>query len=126
MYLGLADILVVAHGLMICCVVAGTGAAVAGRLRKGALTRAYIALLLAVLVSQGLDGECVLTGWEQALRNMAVAGSAYRGSYIGHYLPIIDPVASWIGPAIIAAGILAVPAWWIIDRWNMRRVRRSR
>jgi hypothetical protein len=117
-YGALADVVALTHGLLILCVVSGSVAAVAGLLRRRPrLAAAFYTLILLVIASDRLLGDCALTQLEQSLRNDALPGSAYRGSFIGHYFGFLPPfVHHWIGPAIIVAALAAYPCWWWVDR----------
>jgi len=118
MFLWLADCVAVAHGALVAAVALGALSAMLGLLRRRPRwERAYYALLIVVLVANVLWGECPLTRWEQDLRNGDMPGSAYRASFIGHYLPLPPPLLSWLGPALMAGAFLAAPLW----RWADRR-----
>jgi len=69
----------------------------------------YLTLGLAVLTSQLLYGECILTVIEKRLRNTYVPGSAYHTSFLAHYLPRVpDVVYECIGPMLLLSGLLVV------------------
>ena len=114
----LANLVAVIHGLSVAAVVIGSVAAICGALRRYPRWRvAFYALLAGVILSDLLLGECLLTGLEQRLRNLAVPGAAYRSSFIGHYLPWLPHwIHADIGPALVIAALLAYPAW----RWRRR------
>lgn len=118
MYAWLANLVAVTHGLVVVAVVVGSVAAMAGVLRRHPpWERAFYALLAVVLASEALLGECFLTGWEKTLRHWHEPGSAYRGSFIGHYLPFLPrPVRAWAGVLLITGALLALPFWRLIDR----------
>ncbi len=117
MFLWLANFVAVAHGALVAAVALGAVAAMAGLLRRRPRwERAYYALLLVVLVANVLWGECPLTRWEQGLRDWNAPGSAYRDSFIGHYLPVPPRTLAWLGPALMAGACLAAPLWHWADR----------
>jgi hypothetical protein len=121
-YLGLASVVALLHGSIVTAVVIGAVAAMGGLLRRHPRWELlYAALLLSLVLSDLLLGDCLLTRVEKDLRNLAVPGSAYRGSFIGHYFPWVPHfVHAYIGPALVGAGLLALPLW----RWVERRERR--
>lgn len=123
MYLWLANIVLVVHGMLVFCVVTGMLAAIPGILRRYPRLEAFVYFLLGcVLLSQILRGECVLTALEKYFRNIDLPGSAYRNSCMGHYLTWIPiPVINFVGPTLFALGLLAVPFWRLYDRRQRRR-----
>jgi hypothetical protein len=118
MFFWLANLVAAAHGTLVVCVVAGSLAAMAGALRRHhRLEMAFYALLAAVIASEVLFGECFLTGLEQFLRNADRPGSAYRGSFLGYYCPLLPPIVqTHAGPALIAGALLAFSFWRRLDR----------
>ena len=122
MLLWLANLLAVVHGAIVASVALGAVAAMLGLLRRRPRwERAYYALLALVIVANVLWGECPLTRWEQGLRNWNAPGTAYCNSFIGHYLPMLPPrTLAWLGPALMAGGILAAPLWRQADRRRHR------
>ena len=67
----LASLIAVVHGILVCCVVVGSVEAIAGRLRRWRrLELAFYCLIGLLIASDRILGECVLTRWEQAARNM--------------------------------------------------------
>jgi hypothetical protein len=123
MYLQAANLVAVAHGLTVLCVVTGAAMALAGVLRKyRRWEAAYYVLLLLVILSDIWMGECVLTEWEQRLRERHQPGSAYRGSFIGHYFGFLPRfVHTHIGPALVISALLAFPFWRLTDYARKRR-----
>ncbi len=120
MYLWLADMVAAVHGVIVAAVALGALAAMAGLLRRcPKQERAYYALLVVVILANVLWGECPLTRWEQGLRDWNAPGSAYRDSFIGHYLPLPPPMLAWLGPGLMAGAFLAAPLW----RWADKRQR---
>ena len=121
MLLWLADLVAVAHGLLVAAVALGAVAAMLGLLRRRPRwERAYYALLVVVIIANVLWGECPLTRWEQGLRNWDAPGSAYCDSFIGHYLPMLPHRAlAWLGPGLMVGAFLSTPLW----RWADRRRR---
>ena len=124
MFLWLATLTALLHGALVGCVVVGALLAMAGLLRRRPRwERAYYGLLAVVVAANLTWGDCPLTVWEQELRNQAAPGSAYRNSFIGHYLFFVPgSVLSWIGPTLMLGAILAAPLW----RWRDRRRSPSR
>ncbi len=121
MFLWLATLTALLHGLLVGGVVVGAGAAMVGLLRRRPrLERAYYGLLFVVIAANITWGDCPMTVWEQALRNQYAPGSAYRNSFIGHYLFFVPgSVLGWLGPALMLGAILAAPLW----RWRDRRTK---
>jgi hypothetical protein len=119
LYLWLAIMVAVVHGVLVAAVCVGTVAAMAGVLRRHAWwEKGFYLLLAGLLASELLFGMCFLTLAEQALREWHQPGSAYHGSYIGHYLPwLLFLVRGWISIALLVAAVLAGPFW----RWRDRR-----
>lgn len=118
MFLWLANVVAVTHGLLVAAVALGAAAAMLGLLRcRPRWERAYYALLAVVIAANVLWGECPLTRWEQGLRNLDAPGSAYCDSFIGHYLPLPHRALAWLGPSLMAGAFLAAPLW----RWADRR-----
>ncbi len=113
MYRVLANAVAVFHGVLIVTVMIGSFAAFGGWFRNRTLwTVLFVLLLLSLVLSDLLLGECLLTGVEQRLRNLDVAGSAYSGSFIGHYFGFIPTwVHEWIGPALVIGSFIALPLW---------------
>jgi len=109
----LAGIVALLHGLLILCVIAGSAAAISGRiLRNRRVSRAFYTLILLVVASDVLLGECALTRLERSLRESAQPGSSYRGSFIAHYFGFLPPmVHHWIGPALVVSALAAYPYW---------------
>jgi cytochrome c biogenesis protein CcdA len=123
MYLLAANLIAIVHGLTVLCVVIGAVMALTGVLRRHRRWEAaYYLLLFLVILSDVWMGECVLTEWEQRLRDLHQPGSAYRGSFIGHYFGFLPrPLHTHIGPALIAGALLAFPLWRLADRIRKRR-----
>ena len=119
MYLWLANLLALVHGLVVALVVAGAVAFLLGASRRYRRWHtAYWVLLALIVAFDVLLGECVLTTWENALRERARPGSGYRDAFIPHYLPFLPPfVLRWGGTIVVIAAILAGLAW----RWLPRR-----
>jgi hypothetical protein len=88
MYEILANAIALVHAVLIALVVGGALVA----LTPGVVSRFPRWLIAAYLISVGgtllsdlLLGECVLTQWERTLRDAAVPGSAYGGTFLQHY-----------------------------------------
>jgi len=115
MYFWLANTVALVHGLAVFVIISGAIAAILGVLRRWrSLEAAYYLLLLLVILSEWMWGECFLTGLEKHLRELHQPGSAYRSSFIGHYSPFVPRfIHAWIGPALIIGAIVALPLW----RW---------
>src|SRR5437588_2746084 len=105
MFLWLAYLVALIHGLTVAAVVTGSLAAISGRLRRcSRLQAGFYALIGLMIASDVLLGECFLTGLEHRLRALAGPGAAYRNSFIGHYLPWIPAwIHTWVGPALVVA-----------------------
>ncbi len=106
----LADLIAATHGLLVTSVAVGTVCAVSGQLHKNRLLEnAYLVLVVAVIISQIMYGECVLTRWEKAARERSAPGSAYRDSFLAHYLPVFPHfIYVWIGPIFVCCGLVCV------------------
>ena len=126
-YLFLAKFVAVVHLLSVAAVVAGSLAAVAGRLRRFPRWQAaFHGLLALVILSDRLYGDCVLTAWEKELRNLAAPGSAYRNSFIGHTMPWLPHwIHADIGPALVVAALLAWPFRSWVDRRSLGSTARA-
>ena len=122
MYFWLANLIAATHLLAVACVVLGALAAITGLLRRRpALERAYYVLLALVIASDRLLGDCFLSLWEQALREIDQPGSAYRHSFIREYLAFIPPELHARGTVpLFVAAILAAPFWRLLDRWRRK------
>jgi hypothetical protein len=118
----LANLVALIHGLVILCVISGSVAAMSGWLRRyPRLELAFYFILILVVASDLLAGQCLLTGLEQSLRNSHLPGTAYRGSFIGHYAPFLPAfIHTYGGPALVAGALAAFPAWRLVDRSNGR------
>jgi len=106
----LAWLIAALHGLLVLAVAVGSVCSVTGNLSKNRrMENAYLLLLLAVIASQIMYGECVLTRWEKWARNRNEPWSAYRESFLAHYLPYFpQPFYVWIGPIIVCCGLSCV------------------
>src|SRR5688572_14594343 len=51
--------------------------------------RAYLGLAALSSMSGIVHGRCILTTWEQQLREVDQPGSAYEGTFVAHYLPVV-------------------------------------
>ena len=124
MYLMLANLVAIAHITLTLCVLSGTLAAITGALRGYRwLERIYYTMAGAVITSQFAYGECIMTVWEKTLRNRNEAGSAYRNSFLGHYLPWIPHVVfDWVGPGLMILALFALPFWRRRDRQRRTRL----
>ena len=118
MFGALAELVAVLHGAVVACVVVGSVAAILGRLRgRRRLSALFYSLLGFVIASDLFLGECALTRLEQRLRELSQPGSAYSGSFIGHYFGFLPPVLHhWIGPVMVVSALAAYPLWWWADR----------
>jgi hypothetical protein len=114
-YLILANFVAALHGCLIVCVITGAVAAISGLLqRRRRVAILFYSLIAALIASDILVGECVLTRWERGLRGLQSPGAAYHGSYIHHYFSCLPPVIhSFGGPALVVVALLAFPLW----RW---------
>lgn len=119
MYFWLANLVALIHGVIVISVITGALAAILGILRRHSrLEAAYYALLALVILSDILLGECFLTSIEKHLRELHRPGTAYRGSFIGHYFWFVPRfVHAWVGPVLVVGAIAAFPLW----RWAERR-----
>ena len=118
MYGILANLLALLHGVVFGFVLVSAVAALSGRLRRYPRWEAvfYLVAILIVVYEYGFDG-CPLTGWEKHLRNLQEPGSAYRGSFVGHYLPWLDMrLYMRFIVALFALAFLAFPFWRWVDR----------
>ena len=111
MYLGLAGLTALFHASLVLTVVIGTGVVVARA--WGRFPRfwwwAYAGAMGGMIVSQLLLGDCVLTVWEKALRNLDRPGSAYVNSFLGHYLPWLPAIVLRVcGPLLVAAALVTL------------------
>lgn len=124
MYLALANLVMVLHGLLVVCVVSGIVLAICGILKRYRIPEyIFYLLVVGVLTSQFAYGECIMTVWEKSLRNRYMPGSAYHNSCIGHYLPWIPPIVySVIGPCLLILSILALPFWRYRDYRDRQRL----
>jgi len=107
--------------------VAGSAAAMAGLLRhRRRLRSAFYGLLALMAASDLLLGECALTQVERALRDSAQPGSAYRESFVMHYMPWLPArVGANAGRVLVIGALLAWPAWGACDRFRARARRRE-
>jgi hypothetical protein len=114
----LANLVAMVHTLVVTSVVLGGLAAITGVLRRYPRWELlYYVLLAGLIISELLFGRCFLTNWEKLLRNRHDPGSAYGGSFIGHYCPWLLPlVHAGLGHALIAAALLAALIWRWVDR----------
>ena len=123
LYLWLANLLAVVHGLVVVLVVAGAVAFLLGASRRYRHWQAaYWVVLVLVIAFDVLLGECVLTTWENALRERARPGSGYRDAFIPHYLPFLPRfVLRWGGTIVVVLAILAGLGWRWLPRLRARR-----
>lgn len=120
LYLWLANVIVLLHALVVGVTVAGTVAIFTGRFRRfrpGDLFQwAFLGCCVGQILSLGFTGGCFLTQWERDLRNAAVPGTAYAGTFLGHYLSFLpDWVTRWLQPLFLGAaagGLLQGLAEW--------------
>src|SRR4029077_5736512 len=89
MYEIAANAIALIHAVLIGLVVGGALVA----LTPGVVSRfprwliaAYLASVGGTLLSDLILGECILTQWERTLREQALPGSAYGGTFLQHYL----------------------------------------
>lgn len=107
--------------------VAGSLAAMVGQLRhRGRLRTAFYLLLALMAASDLLLGECALTQVERAVRSADRPGSAYRESFVMHYMPWLPArVGASAGRVLVIGALLAWPAWGALDRLRARGRRRE-
>ena len=91
MYLLLANLVAVAHAGVIAILIGGLGALLVGTFAE--YPRAWRTLFwlvaAAFLASQLAIQDCALTRLEKLLWELHQPGSAYRGSFMGTYLPFL-------------------------------------
>jgi hypothetical protein len=118
MYFLLANIVMLAHLLLVTLLAAGTGISLTGRLYR--LARgwqiAYLAAWLAVFLSQAFTGGCILTRWERRLWDSHAAGSAYSGSFFDNYFPFVSNLVNRYGLWIVLTGAAFQVSAWLIRR----------
>lgn len=118
MYAALADLIAVLHGVIFVFVLVSALAALCGRLRRHPRWEAafYLLAIVIAVFEYGLGG-CPLTGWEKSLRDLEEPGSAYPGSFVGHYLPWLNMrLYMRCIVALFAGAFLAFPFWRCVDR----------
>jgi hypothetical protein len=123
----LANTVALTHGLLVIAVVCGSFAAAIGTLRlRPKVERVYYAVVAALIASDIFLGGCALTNLEKWLLESSAPGSAYQGSYLGHYFTFLPPVVhDRGGPALVVIGLLAFPGWRVRDFLANRRMRES-
>jgi hypothetical protein len=93
------------HATLVVCVAGCSLASIVGALKPGKLSACYLLTVVAVVISQLLRGECVLTFLEKYLRGLYLPGTIYRNSFLGHYVPAIPVwVYNSIGPTLMLIG----------------------
>lgn len=109
LYFWLAIGVIGVHLLLVALLVIGSGA-----LMTGALFRApagwlllYMAAWIGVFLSHAFWREGLLTRWEKQCWERCYAGSAYQGSFLGHYFPFLSAFLNRLGALLIAAGGIA-------------------
>jgi hypothetical protein len=129
MYLWLARFVVLVHLSVLLVLIFGAGAFITGRF--GRLQAAWQTLVLAgfggFVLSQIFLHDCALTRWEKALRAHALAGSAYQGSFLQHYLPFLAKITDGFSAeiAVLAGALLAAMILRAIHAWWRRSARRG-
>jgi protein-S-isoprenylcysteine O-methyltransferase Ste14 len=84
----LANAIALIHAALIALVVGGALVALTPRVVARFprwLIAAYLISVTGTLLSDLFLGECILTQWERTLRERALAGSAYSGTFLQHY-----------------------------------------
>lgn len=107
-YSALADLLVVVHLLWIVFLILG---ALPGR-RWAWIKWTHLAALTFSILLQGFGWVCPLTHLEVWLRRQGDPGSAYAGSFIGHYIErlIYAPIPrGWIFAGTLL--VVAITGW---------------
>lgn len=99
---------IVLHAVLTFTVVGCTFLSLLGILQKYKLLRnIYFVFSGAVLTSQFMYGECILTVVEKRLRNLYKPGSAYHTSFLAHYFPRVpDFVYNYVGPGLLVSGLV--------------------
>src|SRR6476469_3351615 len=111
----LANAIALIHAALIALVVGGALVAltpqVASRFPRW-LIAAYLASVGGTLLSDLILGECILTQWERTLRDAAVPGSAYSGTFLQHYFGFLP--SAWTQPSHFPSYlgvVLGTTAW---------------
>ena len=109
-YLLLADVLALLHGLIVLFVVGGQALILAGWWRDWTWTRVrwfrwgHLALIGFVVVQTWLGQLCPLTIWEHRLRQLA-GEEGYTGSFVAHWL---HKILYWQAPHWVFVAVYSV------------------
>ena len=103
LYLALADLILIAHSLLVLFIVLGLVAIIIGKLVQWAWVYnlwfrvAHLAAISVVMLQSWLGVLCPLTTWEMALRSKANTVT-YEGSFISYWLKkmIYFDAPSWV------------------------------
>ncbi len=108
MYLLLANLVAVAHALVIAVLIGGLGALLAGTFAEypRAWRTVFWVVAAAFVASQLAIQDCALTRQEKLLWELHQPGSAYRGSYMGTYLPFLCRVVNQYAVHFVAVTLL--------------------
>ena len=111
------------HTCLVVTVIVCTTLALVGRLSamRGLLV-VYLLVGVAVVTSQLIYGECILTVWEKTLRNRYQPGSAYRTSFLAHYFPRLPGfVYDYVGPIFLVSGLIFAIVGLVKPKWSAHR-----
>jgi len=115
MYEIAANAIALIHATLIALVVGGALVAltprVAARFPRW-LSVAYLISVGGTLLSALFLGECILTQWERTLRDQALPGSAYGGTFLQHYFGFLPSALTQPShfPSYLGV-ILGITAW---------------
>jgi hypothetical protein len=121
----MANAIALIHAVLIALVVGGALVAltpgVAARFPRW-LIAAYLASVGGTLLSDLILGECILTQWERTLRDQSTLGSAYRETFLQHYLGFLPSGLTQPShfPSYLGV-ILGITAWAALQLWRRRR-----
>ena len=115
-----ADVILVAHALIVCFVVGGQGLILLGGWRGWPWVRnlpfrlAHLATIAIVVLQAWLGRLCPLTTWEQALRRAAGQATheeSFIEYWVGRFLYLDLPWWVFVA-AYTAFGVLVAWSWW--------------